>query len=100
MVQRFAPCIEHERGWNDSISFPGMKQDPNGEYVKLQTYRDEQAMLKAQIQRLQTSLAAERERCATICDSLSTLYPDKEVGFDMGYTMGVTRAARMIRGEQ
>jgi len=37
------------------------------------------------------------EETAIICDKLSKLYYDSPVGFDMGYTTAVMRAAREVR---
>jgi len=35
--------------------------------------------------------------CAGIADGLSKLYPRTDVGFDVGYTMGTTRATKEIK---
>jgi hypothetical protein len=35
--------------------------------------------------------------CANIADGLSKLYPRTDVAFDMGYTMGTTRATKEIK---
>jgi len=37
------------------------------------------------------------KECAGIADGLSKLYPRTDVGFDVGYTMGTTRATKEIK---
>ena len=37
------------------------------------------------------------EECAEITDGLSKLYPRTDVAFDVGYTMGTTRATKEIK---
>jgi hypothetical protein len=37
------------------------------------------------------------QECVNITDSLSSLYPRTDVSFDVGYTMGTTRATNMIK---
>jgi hypothetical protein len=35
--------------------------------------------------------------CAEITDGLSKLFPRTDIGFDVGYTMGTTRATKEIK---
>jgi hypothetical protein len=37
------------------------------------------------------------KECVEITDGLSKLYPRTDVAFDMGYTMGTTRATKEIK---
>jgi hypothetical protein len=39
------------------------------------------------------------KECANIADELSKLYPRTDVAFDVGYTMGTTRATKAIKDQ-
>ena len=57
----------------------------------LQPYYDAQ---EGQIEKFAELIVRE---CAGIADGLSKLYPRTDVGFDVGYTMGTTRATKEIK---
>ena len=62
--------------------------------------RDELHAARTELFWMKADERATLEQAAEVCDGLATLFPETNVGFDVGYTMAARRAAEDIRNLQ